>query len=359
MRKLVPLCLIALSVCGVLAYRHAREDPLLSLALGINDDVESQAAFAELLRTMRELEARLREHPAASAEGYRALLHGLQHALVHGVEQDRERPRFHRTVTPTMKLLGDNPDALYHRTVVRGDRRYRIDGRMDGAKYVSITLHEGPGDGSQADGIVVVRNSTQFDVDPDGAFRITLGPEAIDDPNHIQLTPRSADITVRHYYEDVDPAAARNRSMPVSIEPIGVRSPPAARNDDARVAAAIRRVTNYLRDRTIVVPAQGEQTMPPFASAVPNQFPRPAMPGDMAFSNADAAYAQAPFLLRDDEALVIRGRFPDAVMANVMLWNRGKMDTAIPFGPFLAGGALLWLAAGPEIARWYFGGALF
>ncbi len=35
--------------------------------------------------------------------------------------------------------------------------------------------------------------------------------------------------------------------------------------------------------------------------------------------------------------------------------RRGKRDTAIPFGPFLAFGAITYLLAGDEIIAWYFG----
>jgi leader peptidase (prepilin peptidase)/N-methyltransferase len=37
----------------------------------------------------------------------------------------------------------------------------------------------------------------------------------------------------------------------------------------------------------------------------------------------------------------------------MVLWRRSRMDVEIPFGPFLAIGALLWLAAGPELTDWY------
>jgi hypothetical protein len=60
----------------------------------------------------------------------------------------------------------------------------------------------------------------------------------------------------------------------------------------------------------------------PFVSITPNDFPTPVVPGNMAFAAFDAAYSMAPYLIGPDEALVITGRWPECVFANVCLWNR-------------------------------------
>jgi hypothetical protein len=51
--------------------------------------------------------------PEEIGEGERALAHILQTALAFWLEADPERPVFQHYVTPTRKLLGDNPDAIY------------------------------------------------------------------------------------------------------------------------------------------------------------------------------------------------------------------------------------------------------
>ena len=61
---------------------------------------------------------------------------------------------------------------------------------------------------------------------------------------------------------------------------------------------------------------------PPFVSLTPNECPPPIKPGDFGFAAADAHYSMAPFFLAPDEALVIRGRWPDCKFANLCLWNR-------------------------------------
>jgi leader peptidase (prepilin peptidase)/N-methyltransferase len=39
----------------------------------------------------------------------------------------------------------------------------------------------------------------------------------------------------------------------------------------------------------------------------------------------------------------------------LMAARRGKLDSEIPFGPFLAAAGYLYMVAGPAIVGWYFG----
>jgi hypothetical protein len=70
------------------------------------------------------------------AEGFRHLAHLLAVALDHHLESDPERPLFTRIVSPHRKMQGDNPDAVYLWTSIRGDREYRISGRNTGEGYL-------------------------------------------------------------------------------------------------------------------------------------------------------------------------------------------------------------------------------
>jgi leader peptidase (prepilin peptidase)/N-methyltransferase len=40
---------------------------------------------------------------------------------------------------------------------------------------------------------------------------------------------------------------------------------------------------------------------------------------------------------------------------SIMVYARSNMKLAVPFGPFLAAGALAFIFAGPELVAWYFG----
>jgi leader peptidase (prepilin peptidase)/N-methyltransferase len=51
--------------------------------------------------------------------------------------------------------------------------------------------------------------------------------------------------------------------------------------------------------------------------------------------------------------LVVGSLFGTIIGVVVMVSRRGRLDMEIPFGPFLAAGALLYLFGGPELIGWY------
>ena len=200
---------------------------------------------------------------------------------------------------------------------MREDQRYVVRGNMAGAQYVSITLESGTQEGGFSQGTVGVLNDTMFDVAADGSFEIFLGGE--ERPrNWLALPENTSRVTTRHYIEAERCAASDpDVVVPMSIECLD--SPePSPRMDDAGVAAAIRRVINFARSRTLLMP-RGMKV--PFVSEVPNEFVAPVKPGAFAFAAFDAAYTQTSWLLEEDEALVIRGRWPECRTGTVCLWT--------------------------------------
>jgi hypothetical protein len=127
---------------------------------------------------------------------------------------------------------------------------------------------------------------------------------------------------VRCYFEEAEPVAADpNRHLPLVIEPLDPPPPPAPW-DDASVAAGWRRVTAFLRGRTLEQAKPGEREQPSWVSTTPNVFPKPELPGSFAYAATDAAYSMAPYALAPDEALLITGRWPACRFGSVALWNR-------------------------------------
>jgi hypothetical protein len=291
------------------------------------DPTEARKALHELIDLLREVDERflspewLVNSPQDVAEGMRAVMHVLQGGLQGWFETDAEHPEFRRIVAPWRKFTGDNADAIYYDAPVRGDLRYRVRGRMDGAVYVSLTVEAGSQDGrmgGRTDGVI---NDTQFGVAPDGSFEVLFGgpPQP---RNWLALPPDASRITTRHYYEEETCAAADPRRNPaLSIEVLD-RVGPTAPPSDASVATGLRRVANFVRARTLEMPPPGKRQQPAFVGITPNQFPAPCSPAGFGLAALDACYSMAPYVLAPDQALVMRGRWPSCRCANVDLWNR-------------------------------------
>lgn len=287
----------------------------------------SRRALHELLGLLREVDARWAgpewnlQSEADVAGAHRALMHLLEGGLVTVFESDPAHPRFRRIVTPTRKLTGDNPDALYYDAPVSPAHRYHVRGRMDGAVYVSLTVECDSEDGGMAPRTAGVLNDRDFDADSEGRFEIRLGGEPAA-RGWLALPPGASRITTRHYYENPRPAAADPTRHPAleieTLDPVPPPPPP----DDEAVARGIERVARFVRSRTLEQPPMARSSPPSFVSLVPNRFPRPVPPGDLGLAAADAAYSMAPFVLGPGQALVMSGRWPACRCANVSLWNR-------------------------------------
>jgi hypothetical protein len=291
---------------------------------------ESRIAFDGLLATLGEVATRFAGDewmvtaPDDVAEALRSILHLLATGLETQFEDDAAHPVFHEIVTPWRKMLGDNPDARYHDTVVHPAGTYRVRGNTGGAIYVSFTVEAGNADGGMPARTAGVLNDAHFDVAADGSFELTIGGPA-QPGGWLALPDDATRITVRHYWEQVEvPAAPPAPSLSLAIELVDgdVPSRPTLPSDTS-VAAAISRMATFVRSRTLEsIPAPGTGDPPPFVSRVPNEFAPPTAPGDHALAAADAAYSMAPYILGPDEALVMRVRWPKCRYGGVALWNR-------------------------------------
>ena len=290
-------------------------------------ETASRSALKHLIATLTEIDERWSGpewnlHSEADVTGsHRALMHILEASLVGFFEQDPTRPDLRRITTPSRKLTGDNPDAIYFDAPLSGDCSYVMRGSMHGAAYFSVTIEEGTAEGKMATNTAGVINDTEMDIEDDGSFTLFLGGEKRA-RNWLPLTQDASRLTTRHYFEYREPAALDPAMEPrMSIECLESRGPTSPPND-ASVARDIARVTNVIRSRTLDMPPMANSEPPPFVSLTPNECPPPVKPGDFGFAAADAHYSMAPFFLGPDEALVIRGRWPECKFANLCLWNR-------------------------------------
>jgi len=300
----------------------------------MNRAPKTTAAFDELIVALGEIrdgyvlsEERFSD-PLDVVEGYRAVGQYLSAASELFFEADPDHPRFASIVSPARKLQGDNPDAIYHFARVRGDRSYRVSGRVAAECYTSFTIHGRAPDGAMAGPLLGDVNDRDFAVDADGSYSLVLSPT--EQPgNWLRLDPAAHAVVVRSYFQlatsaQNDPAV----HVTIAIETLDPVGPPAPLTDEV-LAERLREGVAFLRQVTLGQTRPEAPSPVPFVSNEPNVLPVPfsfrgsglPVPGA-----ADIFYALARFRLEADEALVMTGSLPPCAFANVMLWN-GHMQT--------------------------------
>lgn len=291
---------------------------------------QSAAALQEFIELLGEVNSRYlsaeygNEDPVQQSMGRRFLAHAIEAAMRLHLEADPAHPRWVRFVDPQLKLLGDNPDALYYSTPVDPKFTYRIKGNIHNAAYTSFTVEAGTTNGNLSKHLLATLNDTQFDIAPDGSYELIAGgPKR--NRNWLDLGKDAGSITTRHYFEwETSAAADPLLNIPLTITNMEDQGP-AAPLDDAAIAAGWRRVSTFLRGVTLGMPLNNFSIMPPFMSREFNRFPLPNQKignRGVGFGAADNTYLGAYFKLAPDEALVMRGRFPKCRFANVVLFNR-------------------------------------
>lgn len=263
------------------------------------------------------------------AEGFRHLGHLLAVALDHHLESDPERPLFTRIVSPFRKMQGDNPDAVYFWTKIRGDREYRITGQNTGEGYLSFTVHGGDPNDANAERVIADVNETSLVHAADGAsYEITVSPHPKPEGfegNWLQTAPDAHSIVTRHYFERPDPAAADpDVHVVLRIEPVEDPGPAPTWTQDA-IAERLAAVATFVASKTSGMTPPTEMPDIPFVSRTPNELPQPFSFRDAGIDvlgAVDAHYSMGPYDLGEDEALVLEGTIPPAAFVNVMLWNK-------------------------------------
>jgi hypothetical protein len=255
------------------------------------------------------------------AEARVMLLHTLNHALDVWLGADPARPAFRLWHYPDKKLFGDNPDAIYYETPISADHSYRIKGNTGGATYTSFSVELAKKPGDRIGKLGATLNDTEFEIESNGNYEIRASATP-QEGNWLQLAPDAVSITTRHYFElEQSVATDPLRHIPLVIEPVEPPGPAPAPTD-ASVADSIHRVAQWL-DRS--VNPFGEDMQFPWVSRIPNKLPAPSRDTgneDIGYAAMDNVYSMAPFVLKSDQALVVRGRWPKCRFANVVLWNR-------------------------------------
>jgi hypothetical protein len=294
----------------------------------MSNQTESKAALAygQLAEMLKDIEDNFSSDNELTPQMQDARRYLVANAMQHGFQcwfdSDPLRPVFHRWLSPTKKMLGDNPDAVYYGAVVDPEASdYIIRGNTMGATYTSFTVEAGVENGSLSQGLVATLNDDEFDIDENGNYEIIASIEP-KDKNWLKLQPGAGGITTRHYFElEQDIAADPTFHIPLSIEPITPPGP-ARLMDDEAIAAGIQRVINFTRAVSIDFPEIPEEFMPAWISKEKNKFSGGDNENELiGYSAKDIDYRQTIFELEEKEALVMKGRFPECKFANVVIWN--------------------------------------
>lgn len=274
---------------------------------------QAWAVFVDGLRTAGErLAADTADlDPAEQADGYRALLRGLNNQLGR-FEVDRERPELVPFNGRREKVFMDNPDFRYWVADIRDDRRYRITGAIGDAVYLSVTVYSS---GGMLDASASGRmDSDALTFDDEGRFELTASREAPSSGGDwLELPEGASALWVRQFHHD----AATDRLGWCRIDPLDdVVGGPA--NDPDRFAHHLERL------------GQGIAAFPAiFAASVRDDLAHPneirhwsEMAGGAVFTEPNIHYLRGAWQLDEGEALVVEGDVVPCRYWNVLLYSR-------------------------------------
>ena len=172
----------------------------------MSDRPAAAAVFDDLITALTEirdgyvLDEQRWTDPTEIAEAFRYVGQVLSASSELFWEGDPDHPRFASIVSPARKLQGDNPDAIYHFARIRGDRTYRVRGRICEQCYASFTVHGQAADGGMAGPLLGDRNDRDFTIADDGTYEIIFSATP-HDGDWVELHPDAHSIVVRTYYE--------------------------------------------------------------------------------------------------------------------------------------------------------------
>jgi len=301
-------------------------------------ETEARVAFHELVDTLVSFDTTYmspQRQPMQSndelAEGYRLALALLSIGTDFYMEQDPAHPEFKQLVTPSRKIMGDNPDALYYFVPISPSFDYIIRGARAGEVYLSLTVYGGLAQGGFASSVDADLNFKNITFAEDGTFEVFIStkPRPADNfrSNWMQMSNSAASIVTRHCFEHplsaaVDPSVRVN----VSISLAESHAPPSSPLADSEVASRLRAVKHFVDAHSTGMPPQDPTKAPGWFSMQLNTIGKPAVwasdKQDGGMGAVDIAYAAGYFRLERGEVLLMRGRLPSCVFGNVVLWNR-------------------------------------
>ena len=278
------------------------------------DAFESRQALDEFLEIIRNadqtfLDPEKELDRQGKVDGYQHIFHLLQVAVDFYLHNDPLRPQLMPLADGNRKLYGDNADAVYYFTQVRGDQEYVISGRRFDSCYLSFCLYGGDPNGELADRVTLNVNHRDIAFEDDGSFEIRLTPKP-NGTNEFPVDPDSVTLFTREYFFD----RAASRESTLSIRNASPQ-PATLPLDDIELARRIRTMAMFFQCTTWIAPLPVEFPINKFCP--PFEFD--AEQGG--WGTVDNIYCFSRFRLLEDQYLKITFRSPEACYWGLQTWN--------------------------------------
>jgi len=275
---------------------------------------QSRQALAQFLEVIRQADQTFLDPEKVPDEqgrvdGYQHLFHLLRASVDFYLLNDPLRPSFKLLSDGYHKLLGDNVDAVYYFTQLRGDQEYLIRGRRFDSCYLSFSVYGGEPNGEIVDRVAQNINHTDIEFEPDGRFEIKLTPEP-KGKNEFKLDSDAVNLFTREYFFD----RFSSRESELSVENLKPQPVPEPLTD-AELARRIRVMSTFFQQTTWIAPL-------PVAFPV-NDFlpPFPFEADQGGWGTVDNIYCFGRFRLAENEYLKIRFTSPECCYWGVQTWN--------------------------------------
>lgn len=276
--------------------------------------MESREALEEFLDVIRNadqtfLDPEKELDEQGKVDGYQHMFHLMQVTVDFYLHNDPLRPKLMPLTDQCRKLYGDNVDAVYYFSQVRGDQEYVISGQRFDSCYLSFCLYGGDPNGELADRVSLNVNHRDIEFDEDGSFelKLTQDPQG---KNEFRIDADSVSLFTREYFFD---RQSSHESI-LSIRNVSPQ-PPALPLNDEQLARRIRNMAMFFQCTTWIAPLPVEFPINEFCP--PFEFD--AEQGG--WGTVDNIYCFSRFRLQEDEYLKIRFTSPEACYWGMQTWN--------------------------------------
>ena len=276
--------------------------------------MHSREALDEFLEIIRNADQTFLDPDKAlddqgKVDGYQHLFHLLETAIEFYLHNDPLHPQLMLLADQNRKLLGDNVDAVYYFTQVRGDQEYVIKGQRFDSCYFSISLYGGDPHGELADRVSLNINHRDIKFEDDGSFLIKLTPNPKGE-NEFRIDEDSVTLFTREYF--FDRPSSRESELEISlVDPIATPVP----LTDEQLARRIRTMAMFFQCTTWLAPLPVEFPINEFM----DPFEYDAEQGG--WGTVDNIYCFARFRLQENEYLKITFQPTEACYWGFQTWN--------------------------------------